>query len=481
MAVRVSVDTDTWWHLRAGEYILEQREIIRHDPFSLTRFGQPWIYPGWFAQILLYGTYKLLGLGGLNLFTAIMVVLAFACVWPLLDAPPLMRASVLLLSATASGIYWSARPQIISFTLSGLFIFVLWRAKQGNQRVLWVLPPIMALWSNIHGGFAIGFLFIVCFLLGELLEAFSSWVREGIPPREIWSVHRDWLLRLGIVGLACAVAVSLNPHGPQMLVYPFKTVSIGVLRDYIQEWQSPNFHHLEVQPFLWLLLLLVITFARLWSEADWVSIILVAGFTYLSFLAARNIALFALVVAPVLSKYGYRALLPYLKRIKKGTQVPVAIARILNLVLIVLMAFAALLKIVEPLRNETIQKAVSEQVPVDAVSQILEDVPPGPMFNSYNWGGYVVWSMYPHYRSFVDGRTDLFDDETLNDYLKAWRADSGWEQVIDQWDVQLVLLEVGAPLAKSLAYRGWIISYEDDMAVVLQRPQHPQSIETQGN
>jgi hypothetical protein len=67
MAVRVAVDTDTWWHLRAGSWMLEKGEILRTDPFSLTKQGEPWTYPGWLAQVTLYGVFHNLGFAGLNL------------------------------------------------------------------------------------------------------------------------------------------------------------------------------------------------------------------------------------------------------------------------------------------------------------------------------------------------------------------------------------------------------------------------------
>jgi hypothetical protein len=78
MAVRVSADGDTFWHLRAGEWIVEHRQALDADPFSLTRNGQPWEYPGWLAEVVLYGAYEVLGYAGLNLLTAGSVVLAFA-------------------------------------------------------------------------------------------------------------------------------------------------------------------------------------------------------------------------------------------------------------------------------------------------------------------------------------------------------------------------------------------------------------------
>ncbi len=91
------------------------------------------------------------------------------------------------------------------------------------------------------------------------------------------------------------------------------------------------------------------------------------------------------------------------------------------------------------------------------------------MFNSYNWGSYVIWELYPDYLSFVDGRTDLFDEQLLAAYLTAWRADPGWETVLDRWDIQLALLEPDAPLAEALLDAGWRVGYRDSISVVLER------------
>jgi hypothetical protein len=90
MAVRIAVDTDTWWHLAAGRWMVEQGRVLQTDPFSFTRLGAQWVNPSWLSQLLLFGTYRAAGIPGLNLLTALMVTVAFACVWPLLDGPALL-------------------------------------------------------------------------------------------------------------------------------------------------------------------------------------------------------------------------------------------------------------------------------------------------------------------------------------------------------------------------------------------------------
>jgi hypothetical protein len=467
MAVRVSTDSDTFWHLRAGSWMAENRQILRTDPFSLTRYDQPWAYPGWLAQITLFGIFKGLGYVGLNLFTALMVVLAFGLMWSALEGTPLLRAFVLVLAAAASAVYWAARPHIITFALSAAFLLILELVKRGRTRLLWILPALMILWVNVHGGFVFGFMLLVLYLAGELVEFILAAVQVGGSIRGAWNQRRTLILGFTMTGLGCAAASVLNPHGIQMLAYPFKTVSIGVLQDFIQEWQSPNFHHTEVQPFLWLLFISIAALALspLRKTAAELLLLLVMG--YMSFLAARNIAQFALVAALILARHAQAAFSQVKLKFGAGKQVPPRVASVINWIILVLACFISVVKIASVSTNDVNQQAIEASQPTGAVAYLQRERPPGPLFNSYNWGGYVLWELYPEYLSFVDGRTDLFDDEILESYLQAWRAGSGWESVLEEWGIRLVLLESDAPLVEELRDHGWQLLYADEQAVIL--------------
>jgi hypothetical protein len=85
MAVRPSLDSDTWWHLRAGQWIVDNRAIPQTDPFSYTRLGASWRYPGWLVEIPMYLIYKVTGPAGLNLWTAFMVTLAFVLIYQIIS------------------------------------------------------------------------------------------------------------------------------------------------------------------------------------------------------------------------------------------------------------------------------------------------------------------------------------------------------------------------------------------------------------
>ena len=470
MAVRVSVDTDTWWHLRAGEWILENNEILREDPFSLTRLGDAWRYPGWIAQVIFFSIYNLFSVSGLNVFTAIIVLIAFIVLFQSLQGHVLLRAAVLIFAAVVSAVYWSARPHIFTFLFSAYFIFVLEEFRLGKRNILWTLPIVMAVWANVHGGFAIGFILLITYLIGEFVNDVLKLIKRDIGFNELWAEQRRTYAIYILIGLLCAGAVFLNPHGPSMLLYPFKTISIGVLHEYIQEWQSPDFHQLEVQPFVWMLLALLAAFTATKKRVHPVEFFLVAGFAFMGLMAARNIAIFALVAAPVLARHTDSAIQPYLAGSESRKQVPAKTAKILNIALLLVITIAAIFKISIPLQDETNMDAIKEQVPINATAFLKETNPEGNLFNSYNWGGYVIWDLYPEYFSFVDGRTDLFDDEILTEYISAWRADPNWREILHDWNIQLTLLEPGSPLNRVLEEEGWEAIYSDEFAVIRERP-----------
>ncbi len=114
------------------------------------------------------------------------------------------------------------------------------------------------------------------------------------------------------------------------------------------------------------------------------------------------------------------------------------------------------------------QEYFNETLPVAAVDFLRRESPPGRLFNPYNWGGYLLWAL-PEYPVFIDGRTDLYDDELIESWLQVVRGDPGWDQVLDRWDVALVLIEPEMPLAGELEESGWALLFVDHQASVYGR------------
>ncbi|HNB54969.1 MAG TPA: hypothetical protein PK530_23670, partial [Anaerolineales bacterium] len=471
MAARVSLDTDTWWHLRAGAWMTEHREILQADPFSYTRQGADWKYPGWIIQIPMAWLYQTFGPGGLNVWTAGMVTLAFVFIWKSMEGGPFLKAFVTVLAVTVTGVYWSARLYMVTFVLAAVFLWVFEDFRAGRKDRLWLLPPLMVLWANSHGGFLVGF------MLGGIYGL--EWLKvEGL--RLIAHLREKQKLstftlqpatrKLILLGLLLAVAVCLNPSGPVMLLYPFKTVTIQSLQDYIQEWQSPNFHLLQVQPFAWMLLLILGAVGASQKGLSLVDFLLVSLFGYLGLMAGRNVALFGLLASVVLARHAGPAL--ERARIALGIRGLARLDRVrsplqgwVNRILVGIVLLAVVAKtflVIPPAENE---KALRAFLPLDAVAFLKETHPEGRLFNSYNWGAYLLWEL-PEYPVFVDGRTDLYNDEIISQWFQIVRAEDGWQETLARWEIHVILLEKSAPVLSRLEGEGWQKLYEDDMAVV---------------
>jgi hypothetical protein len=136
----------------------------------------------------------------------------------------------------------------------------------------------------------------------------------------------------------------------------------------------------------------------------------------------------------------------------------------------VLVLVAGAAKIALALEPDTIAEARADALPLEAIAYLEEARPPGPMFNSYNWGGYLIWEArdYPVY---VDGRTDLYDDELLRVYLSIYFAsEDNWSTSLDEAGINLVLVEPGSPLARVLAVEsGWERAFSGEKAVIYTR------------
>jgi hypothetical protein len=462
MAARVAVDSDTFWHLRAGEWMLDNRRLLNFDAFSHTRAGAPWVNHSWLSEIPMALIFRAFGFGGLNLATALVVWLAFFFVYHSGEGGSYLRAFAIVLAAVTSAVYWSARPQIVSMLLAAVFGYVLHLYRRRGVNRLWLLPLLMLSWVNLHGGFAIGFILLAVTLAGESIKFLFARRVDGWKP-VAW---------LGVAGLACAVAVLVNPYGPQMLLYPFKTVSIGVLQNYIQEWQSPNFHAREAQVFIamWLITFGAVGLSH--RRLDVTDFLLFAAFSALALLAGRNIAVFAVVAAPILMRHADSAVAELQERFPKlriaeATMPSPRRLVALNWVLLITVAAAALLKTASPLNPATTLEAVARVSPVGAANYLKQNPTPGQMFNSYNFGGYLVWAA-PDKPVYVDGRTDLYDDEFLNEYLKTYLAEPGWDKTLAEHNIGVVVVETDSPLARELRQTpGWAVQYSDSLAVVI--------------
>ncbi len=472
MGLREAYDSDMWWHLATGRYIVEQRTIPRHDVFSYTVPDHRWFTHEWLTQVGMYGLHRMGGMAALIVAAAAVVALTFALVYVRCvsgasltaalrgEGRPFLAIPLILLGAVASAVTWGPRPQLLNGLLMALFLLLLARYRRDpTSRVAWAFPPLTVLWANLHSGFYLGLGLLTVVLVGDGVARIL-----GRPsPRTLSSAR--WC-RLALILLLCVLASVLNPNGYHMLLYPFDTLGSQAMQVYIQEWASPDFHRYEYWLFAALLLggaaALILSRRRL----DLTDLFLFLGFGFAGLVSARHIPLFAVAAAPVI----YRALSGWWAGFRR-TALGAAGVRglgwaVVNWALLLVLVAAAGLRLSDVLAKD--RRVEQARYPVAALAYAREHgLAEQRVYNSYNWGGYLVWQGVP---VFIDGRADVYGDRFMHEYMWAYWLLGDWRAPLDRYDVDYVLIESGLPFARLLEEaRDWTRVYRDDVAVIFVR------------
>jgi len=463
IAVRETLDADMWWHLRTGEYIVNE-EIPRQDVFSFTVPNNEWITHEWLSQVLMWQTYDWTGFSGLIVLFAILTAAAFILVYLRCDGRPYLAAFVVLIAALASAPFWGVRPQVFNMLFAALFVFLIEGFKDGklNRRTLWLLPLLTMIWANLHSGYLLGIALVVGYAVGESLQ-----LRFGT--RDARGLGWDRIRWLVLMAAASFIAAVVNPNGPELWIYPFFTLGSGAMQQYIQEWQSPNFHLNIFWPFAALLGIGLLSFILSKKRPAWTDIMLFAGTGAAGLLSARHIPLFAIVASPTIARYllssqeGSR-LYPLLSG--QSTAQLAGRLKTLNWLLLIVAVIAAGLWVFN--KTQQNEMAIAEQFPVSAVDFLESsglDEQRG--YNSYNWGGYLIWRGIP---VFVDGRADVYGDDFLHNYRRTYDLNLRWNEPLADYDVDYVLMESSHSLLSLLETSDeWEQEYRDDVAAIYKR------------
>jgi hypothetical protein len=480
MAARSPLDTDLWWHLRIGEASLQAGHPILIDQFSLTRLGVVWTNHEWLSQIALYGLYRLGGFLVIGAAVALLASTSLALVYIQMGEPPLIKAFVLVLAALVAAPVWVPRAELVSLVLLGAVGYLLYLYKWKHTDRLWLFIPLFVLWSNLHGGYVVGLALSGAMVAGELLNILLGFKGPEILPLKKILRLVGWIIIAGL-------AVLINPNGIRVWLIPFQTVGINALQNYIVEWASPDFHQLIQQPFIWMLIAIIAAIGLSMKRLDGTDLVTIIIFTYLGLEARRNFGPFSIVVAPILSRYLWPAITHWVERIipsikafigrikfLKNLRFPPAEeyvssrTRLINFGIVAFLATVGIIKlyvVTSPAIMDDLQKGGT---PAEAVSWIKTNHPEGNMLNSYNWGGYLLWNLR-EYPVFVDGRTDLYSDAIINQWLQVVNASTGWQAVLDHWDINLILTEPSWPIVKILPSAGWRMLYQDNISIIFGR------------
>lgn len=457
---------DIFWQLQSGRYILETKSFIYTDIFSLAadapRFEHCWLH-----DILFYGAYLLGGYGGISVLKGVLVAATAGA----LAAAARIRGSSWLailfilppaVLLTRGG--WLERPQLWSFLLFALFVLLLERFRIAGGRVVFALIPLMVLWSNLHAGAVLAFPVMAAYLAGE--GGAVLFKRAALPRR---SYRKLWLCLLGV-----ALAALVTPYGLQLLEALLYTPQAGsasapITQIYNMDWRATSFSR---DPFFFYAmgvtaLLLLLGWRRL-SLSD---LFLLGGLALMGLTLSRHTPFFFFAAAALVPRYADAAvalLAPRLGRTcTRVLRVAGQMAAVASFLYFFLPAYNTYGLFNTGLRTW--------HYPIEASGFVEEHKLPGNLYNTYDWGGYLMWTLYPEYKVFWDGRSDSPEMFSLG--LQVMSGHPGWERILDRFAVKTVItksctVDTGQryPIIDRLReHPEWALVFADESSMVFVR------------
>jgi hypothetical protein len=450
-------DSDFWWHLRTGQYIVEKHALPFPDPFAWTTANARDAYPGeartrqfnltheWLAQLIFYAVWRAGGSAGMVMARAITLTafcaLAGLIVWRRRGS---FYGALAATFATAGVAQAFALDRPYHFTF--LFLAVTMAILE-YRRGLW-LPPLFAVWANCHSGYFLGWVVL------------GAWCVETLVLR-----RRD--VTLWIASGLSVVASGLNPNAFEI----FRTLlnyQSSYLTSRLMEWARPSLW----PPGVFSVLLAAAAAVLIWERrrvriADW---LIFVAFAVAALTAQRNTILVGLVAPVVIAAY-----LPW--KLRLPATMPYALAALLVLGLGLGLA-----------RGSFFQGRTAEwKVPKGAADFLALHQVTQPMFNTYEYGGYLIWRLWPGQRTFIDGRA--LSESVFQDYVRILYnhdASDGMpsgEELLNRYGVEVIVMNTFeyaagtvyllAPALADPAQTVWKLVYQDPQALVFMRTPPP--------
>ena len=449
-------DPDIWWHLRTGDWILAHHSVPFTDPFSSYGMGKPWAAYSWLFEVLSASVFARLGLMSIVLLEITVRVALSVALFHLVQG--LCGAFWRSVALTAAGLWVMTsvigpRPGMLTI----LFVIVefdilLSVSRTGRAKLLWLLPPMFALWANWHIQFVYGLFVLGVFACEPLLASLTGYV-----PREksLLPVRQAWL-----VFAVSALATLLNPYGWK--IYSTVFIYMGQTGAYntISELRAMTFR--EPQHFGVLLLGLGAAMAIGWrrdARPLWVIFLVVTSL--LAFRSVREVWFLAIVAVAVIAGGWNRG-----QGADLGDSMPLRLR--LGVAVCVLAVLAVSVRHYS-VSNDWLSIQVAGNFPEGASRFVEQHHLGGPLLNDLSWGGFLMWRL-PQLPVAIDGRTNVHGDARILEFANLWTGKPGWASDPELVKANLVITPRVSAIASLLRTDSrFEVAYEDVQAVVFRR------------
>ena len=431
-----STDSDTYWQLATGRWMLDHREFLRQDIFSSTVAGAHFGIGEWLGQIAFAGAFVASGWAGVAILRATLIAVgSFFLVrlarrggTPWWISLPLVVAALLV-----SKITWTDRPHLFTLALLPALLELLLSLPAGFSRRLLVLPPLFLVWTDLHGGYLLGLVIVAIFAAESVLTN----GRRGLP--------------LALTAMACVAVTFLNP-APLDFAGAAREDFLHPPR-FLSEFLPPD----VVTPAgaLFAGFVMLVIGSALLRGGSLREAMLLAPLLYLAFTAQRQMLFFCFAATAFLG-----ARLTVLAPNWRMRELPAPVSAPVALVLVIAALASAF---TAPVRPD------ERAYPADALDALRADN--GVLLNEYDWGGYLIFNL-PQRPVFIDGRYVPYLGGVLDDYRALVALRPGWQDLLDKYKVSELLLRPERPLAVALREDGWRVRSSDREGrwIILARP-----------
>jgi hypothetical protein len=446
-------DPDVWWHLRTGQWIVQHHSVPHIDWFSTYGMGKPWAAYSWLFDVLIYELFNRFGLFGMLIYVYALLLGITSAFFVLVRKFERRLAQSIILAA--AGVFALAHmrtprpwlPTILFFAIE-LNVLVAVRRSRDYRR-LFYLVPLFALWANLHIQFVYG---LGVLGLAALEEPITRLLRRKTA-KEDQPVPLKW--SLAIIS-ASAVAVVINPYHIWIYYWVFDTIKLSGLDQLVGEMQAMDFRSLPDWFVLGLTLAAAFSIGRRRNVAPFWLLLLTTGI-FLSFRSKRDIWFLTSVAISVIPLNHSVVRENIADRISRGQTVAVVIASAALMVL----AIGA-----SGISNSKLEQSLASEYPVAAADFVDRHQLSGPLYNYFDWGGYLMWRL-PNLPVSIDGRSNIHRIERIKQSAAVWNGEPGWESDPELSSAQLVIAENNLALTQLLRLDNHFqLLYEDHVAVI---------------
>jgi hypothetical protein len=456
-------DPDVWWHLRVGEWVVEHHATPAHDPLAVGQ--KPWVAYSWLYEVVLFGLHLAFGLAGIIVYRCALSVAVVAALFRLVfrrDRHFLRAIALTGAGALAIAPLFSERPWLITilFTLLTADVVIDLRAGR-TSRFVWLQPLAFVVWANTHIQFVYGLAVLGLACAAPVLDR-----GLGRPPGQGESADSAavcgssaWRL-LVILTAACALATLVNPYHFRVYGVVLEYAAQPGTYRYVNELKALEFREAADWVVLALAAAATFTLGRR-RRLDTFEVLLLAAAGFLAFRSRRDLWLLVTASLAVLAATD-RGPVPTAFHVRLTARRWAAAA-------VLLTVLGGVLWRIRDLREEHLQQTVARVFPERAAAVVKEKGYSGPLYNDFNWGGYLAWGL-PDLEVSLDGRTNLHGDERILRIGNTWAGGPGWQNDPDLAAAGLVVADVQTPLAGLLLGDDrFRLEYEDDVARVFVR------------